>query len=142
MVNALSQAAQACPGLLQTELAPEAGLCPRAAQQAPIPIAQLRDYIAFSRAHCHPALSPEAAADIIDGYMNMRSVGSSRKVPPVLVLPGCPQEQLTCPCNAHGLLVGGGVRFPPSLLYSVRAALVGSGKTGGTPAHPGTDQMY
>ena len=47
--------------------------------QAPIPIGQLRDYIAYSRAHCHPQLSPEAAEDIIEGYMNMRRVGSSRK---------------------------------------------------------------
>lgn len=48
--------------------------------QAPIPIDQLRDFIAYARNNCHPALSPEAATDIIDGYMNMRRMGSSRKV--------------------------------------------------------------
>lgn len=50
--------------------------------QAPIPIDTLRDYIAFARNNCHPELSPEAATDIVDGYMNMRRMGSSRKVPP------------------------------------------------------------
>ncbi len=51
--------------------------------QAPIPINTLRDYIAFARNNCHPELSPEAATDIVDGYMNMRRMGSSRKVPPM-----------------------------------------------------------
>ena len=51
--------------------------------QAPIPIGTLRDYIAFARNNCHPELSPEAATDIVDGYMNMRRMGSSRKVPPL-----------------------------------------------------------
>ncbi|CAL8467630.1 g7168 [Coccomyxa elongata] len=49
------------------------------AAAAPIPINTLRDYIAFARNNCHPELSPEAATDIVDGYMNMRRMGSSRK---------------------------------------------------------------
>lgn len=57
--------------------------------QAPIPIDQLRDFIAYARNNCHPELSPEAATDIVDGYMNMRRMGSSRKVPCPLHLP-CP----------------------------------------------------
>ena len=51
--------------------------------QAPIPIGQLRDYIAYARGRCHPQLSPEAAEDIIEGYMNMRRMGSSRKARPL-----------------------------------------------------------
>ena len=51
--------------------------------QAPIPIDQLRDFIAYARSNCHPELCAEAATDIVDGYMHMRRMGSSRKVRPV-----------------------------------------------------------
>ncbi|CAL5219531.1 g1382 [Coccomyxa viridis] len=49
------------------------------AAQAPIPIDQLRDFIAYARGNCHPELCAEAATDIVDGYMHMRRMGSSRK---------------------------------------------------------------
>lgn len=48
--------------------------------QAPIPLEKLRDYIAYARNNCHPQLSPAAATHITEGYMNMRRMGSSRKV--------------------------------------------------------------
>ncbi len=48
--------------------------------QAPISIDKLRDYIAYARSNCHPELCAEAATDIVDGYMHMRRMGSSRKV--------------------------------------------------------------
>lgn len=56
------------------------GQTSRRVVQAPIPIDKLRDFIAYARNNCHPELSPEAATDIVDGYMNMRRMGSSRKV--------------------------------------------------------------
>ena len=48
--------------------------------QAPISIDKLRDFIAYARSNCHPELCAEAATDIVDGYMHMRRMGSSRKV--------------------------------------------------------------
>lgn len=54
--------------------------------QAPIPINQLRDFIAYARSNCYPELCAEAATDIVDGYMHMRRMGSSRKVRPRALL--------------------------------------------------------
>ena len=50
--------------------------------QAVIPAATLKDFIAYARARCQPELSPDAATDLIQGYCDMRRVGTSRKVRP------------------------------------------------------------
>ena len=47
--------------------------------QALIPAATLKSYIAFARARCQPELSPDAATDLIQGYCDMRRMGTSRK---------------------------------------------------------------
>jgi DNA replication licensing factor MCM4 len=44
----------------------------------PIPAATLRDYIAYAREHCHPALSEAAAADLAAAYVDMRRLGDAR----------------------------------------------------------------
>ena len=49
--------------------------------QGVIPMAQLREYIAYARAKCKPELTDAAAAALIEGYIQMRSQGVSRKVP-------------------------------------------------------------
>ena len=49
------------------------------ALQALIPAATLKEYIAFARARCQPELSPDAATDLIQGYCDMRRMGTSRK---------------------------------------------------------------
>lgn len=41
---------------------------------------ELKEYIAYSRAHCKPELTDQAAAALVDGYLNMRAMGISRKV--------------------------------------------------------------
>lgn len=43
-------------------------------------MALLRDYIAYSRAHCKPQLTDAAVAELVEGYLNMRRQGISRKV--------------------------------------------------------------
>ena len=48
--------------------------------QSVIPMAKLKDYIAFARAHCHPQLTDAAAQELVNNYVNMRRAGSSRKV--------------------------------------------------------------
>lgn len=48
--------------------------------QAVIPLDTLREYIAYSRSHCRPRLSEDAAAALVDGYVEMRRLGVSRKV--------------------------------------------------------------
>ncbi|KAL4445821.1 hypothetical protein ABPG77_009020 [Micractinium sp. CCAP 211/92] len=45
-----------------------------------IPMDTLRDFIAFARATCHPVLSPEAANALSQAYVEMRSMGMSRKI--------------------------------------------------------------
>ncbi len=40
----------------------------------------LRDFIAYARSQCKPKLSEEAATTLIDGYVDMRRQGVSRKV--------------------------------------------------------------
>lgn len=44
-----------------------------------IPSATLRDYIAYARATCQPQLAPEAANALSQHYVEMRSMGMSRK---------------------------------------------------------------
>ena len=51
-------------------------------RQAVIPAALLKDYIAYARARCQPELSPAAATDLIQGYCEMRRLGTSRKARP------------------------------------------------------------
>ena len=46
-----------------------------------IPLDTLREYIAYARAHCRPRLSEESGAALVDGYVEMRRLGVSRKVP-------------------------------------------------------------
>eukprot|EP00884_Botryococcus_braunii_P014652 jgi/Botrbrau1/23188/Bobra.0041s0036.1 len=48
--------------------------------QALIPMEKLRTYIAYARARCNPILSDDAAQELIEGYLNLRRMGSSRKV--------------------------------------------------------------
>ena len=48
--------------------------------QATISVDTLRDYIAYARSQCKPKLSEEAATTLIDGYVDMRRQGVSRKV--------------------------------------------------------------
>lgn len=48
--------------------------------QAPIAAELLKEYIAFARATCHPALTSEAAEALATSYAEMRSMGMSRKV--------------------------------------------------------------
>ena len=50
--------------------------------QALIPADKLRDYIAYARARCHPELTEPAAAKLVDSYLNLRGVGTSRKASP------------------------------------------------------------
>lgn len=45
-----------------------------------IPMATVRDYIAYARATCHPQLLPEAANALCQHYVEMRSMGMSRKI--------------------------------------------------------------
>lgn len=45
-----------------------------------IPMDTLRDYIAFARATCFPQLHPEAANALSQAYVEMRSMGMSRKI--------------------------------------------------------------
>ncbi len=47
---------------------------------------ELKEYIAYSRAHCKPELTDEAAAALVEGYLAMRAMGVSRKVAPGLPL--------------------------------------------------------
>ena len=58
--------------------------------QALIPADKLRDYIAYARARCHPELTEPAAAKLVDSYLSLRGVGTSRKVglSAVSALPG------------------------------------------------------
>ena len=44
----------------------------------PVPTRTLRDYIAFAREHCHPALSQAAADDLAAAYVDMRRLGDAR----------------------------------------------------------------
>ena len=48
--------------------------------QGVIPMEELKEYIAYSRAHCKPELTNESAAALVEGYLSMRSMGISRKV--------------------------------------------------------------
>jgi hypothetical protein len=48
--------------------------------QTTIPTDTLRDYIAYARSQCKPKLSDDAAQTLIDGYVDMRRQGVSRKV--------------------------------------------------------------
>ena len=52
--------------------------------QALIPADKLRDYIAYARARCHPELTEPAAAKLVDSYLSLRGVGTSRKASPCL----------------------------------------------------------
>ncbi|PSC67965.1 DNA replication licensing factor MCM4 [Micractinium conductrix] len=45
-----------------------------------IPADTLRDFIAYARATCFPALTPEAANELSRQYVEMRSMGMSRKI--------------------------------------------------------------
>lgn len=51
-----------------------------AALQPPIPLETLREYIAYARTKCQPVLSDEALKALVDGYLDMRRMGSSRNV--------------------------------------------------------------
>jgi len=53
---------------------------PPGRKQGVIPMEELKEYIAYSRAHCKPELTDQAAAALVDGYLNMRAMGISRKV--------------------------------------------------------------
>ena len=57
-------------------------LTSRLGMQALIPADKLRDYIAYARARCHPELSEPAAAKLVDSYLSLRGVGTSRKAKP------------------------------------------------------------
>ena len=46
----------------------------------PLPTALLTDYVSYARSHCHPKLSDGAAKRLIEGYVEMRRLGGSRKV--------------------------------------------------------------
>ena len=52
--------------------------------QATIPVDTLRDYIAYARSQSKPKLSEEAASTLIDGYVDMRRQGVSRKASAIL----------------------------------------------------------
>ena len=58
----------------------------------------LRDYIAYARSQCKPKLSEEAASTLIDGYVDMRRQGVSRKVTRSLIkMLGCNEvPAVTC----------------------------------------------
>lgn len=45
-----------------------------------VPMALLREYIAYARSHCTPQLTDAAAAELVEGYITMRRQGLSRKV--------------------------------------------------------------
>ncbi|KAI3438606.1 hypothetical protein D9Q98_001029 [Chlorella vulgaris] len=45
-----------------------------------IPMETLRDFIAYSRATCFPTLQPESALALTQAYVEMRSMGMSRKI--------------------------------------------------------------
>jgi len=64
--------------------------------QGTIPMQLLREYIAYSRAHCKPELTDAAAAELVEGYLNMRRQGISRKV-----RPGTPVCLPPATCNRH-----------------------------------------
>ena len=64
---------------------------PRRAQ-AVIPLDTLREYIAYARAHCRPRLSEESGAALVDGYVEMRRLGVSRKV--CAHAPVCPPSSM------------------------------------------------
>jgi DNA replication licensing factor MCM4 len=40
----------------------------------------LTDYVSFARSHVQPVLSDEAAEELVEGYVEMRRMGGSRKV--------------------------------------------------------------
>lgn len=48
--------------------------------QGIIPMKELKEYIAYSRAHCNPQLTDESAKALVEGYLTMRRMGISRKV--------------------------------------------------------------
>ncbi len=48
--------------------------------QEPIPQAQLKEYVAYARARCTPAISGAAADELARVYASMRADGRSRKV--------------------------------------------------------------
>lgn len=52
---------------------------PEAAKGA-IPLEKLTQYVSYARAACHPKISDEAASLLVDKYVEMRQLGSSRKV--------------------------------------------------------------
>lgn len=49
-------------------------------QQPPIPLETLREYVAYARTKCQPVLSDDAVKGLVDGYLDMRRMGSSRNV--------------------------------------------------------------
>lgn len=53
---------------------------PSVKQQGIIPVKELKEYIAYARAHCNPRLTDESAAALVQGYLHMRGMGTSRKV--------------------------------------------------------------
>lgn len=63
--------------------------------QEVIPPGKLKDYIAFARSTCHPQLQEDAAAKLVGNYLEMRSVGGSRKVRPTHISWGV---SLACAC--------------------------------------------
>ena len=66
-------------------------VCPPSCQ-AVIPLDTLREYIAYARSNCRPRLSEDAAAALVDGYVEMRRLGVSRKAcPHPISLPICTQ---------------------------------------------------
>ncbi|OHT08484.1 MCM2/3/5 family protein [Tritrichomonas foetus] len=48
--------------------------------QATIPINQLTDYIAYAKEHCNPVFTDESQKVLIDGYVEMRSLGGRNVV--------------------------------------------------------------
>lgn len=47
---------------------------------AVIPISLLTDYVSYAKSHCQPKLSDEAAEMLIEGYVDMRRLGGSKKI--------------------------------------------------------------
>lgn len=48
--------------------------------QPPIALETLREFIAYARTKCQPVLSDEALKALVEGYLDMRRMGSSRNV--------------------------------------------------------------
>lgn len=55
-------------------------LAPPARASGEVDMSLLTDFISHARAHCHPQLTDEAATLLVNGYVDMRRLGGSRKV--------------------------------------------------------------